>query len=132
MLNPQCSIKINSLRLYGHHGVTEKEQKVGSWYEIDLTIDADISPAALEHDDLQGTIDYSAVLRIVKDEFAIPSKLLEHFANRVSHAILHSFDRALTVTICVHKIAPPMPGNIHSVAVRLTISKEEQQHPQNI
>ena len=126
MFNTQCSIKINALRIYGHHGVTEKEQKVGSWYEIDLTIDADISPAALEHGDLHGTIDSSAVLRIVKDEFAIPSRLLEHLANRVSHAILHSFDRALAVTICVHKIAPPMPGNMHSAAVQLTISKEER------
>ena len=120
----ESSIKLNGIRLYGHHGVTEIEQKVGSWYEIDLTIEADISPAALEHDDIQGTIDYSAVLTVVKDEFATPSRLLEHLANRVAHAILSSFDRALAVSICVHKLAPPMPGNVRSAAVSLTLTRK--------
>ena len=119
----ESSIKLNGIRLYGHHGVTEIEQKVGSWYEIDLTIEADISPAALEHDDIQGTIDYSAVLDVVKDEFSTPSRLLEHLAARIAHAILRSFDRAMAVNVCVQKLAPPMRGNVRSAAVSLTFTR---------
>ena len=124
MFNVQSSIKLNGIRLYGHHGLTKAEQHVGSWYEIDLAIEADVSAAALEHDDIQGTIDYSAVLTVVKNEFGIPSRLLEHLAHRIAHAILRSFDKALAINICVHKLAPPMPGNIHDASVSLTITRK--------
>lgn len=123
MFNLQSSITLNRIRLYGHHGLAEAEQKVGSWYEIDLTIEADVSAAALEHDDIQGTIDYSAVLRVVKDEFCTPCRLLEHLAYRIANAVLHSFDKAKAINICVRKLAPPMQGNLRDAAINLSVTK---------
>jgi len=117
-------ILLNGIRLYGHHGVGTDEQQVGSWYEIDLAIEADVTPAALEHDVLSGTIDYSAVLRLVRQEFATPSQLLEHLAYRISKSLLDAFSKASKADICLKKIAPPMPGNLHSAAVKFSLSRE--------
>ncbi|MBR3733304.1 MAG: dihydroneopterin aldolase [Bacteroidaceae bacterium] len=117
-------ILLNGIRLYGHHGVGTDEQQVGSWYEIDLTIEACVTSAALDHDDLSGTIDYSAVLQVIQQEFATPSRLLEHLACRISKSLLANFAMAQQVDICVKKIAPPMPGNVRSAAVRLSFTRE--------
>ena len=124
MSNLQSSITLNAIRLYGYHGVSSEEQQVGSWFEIDVAITADVATSALEHDDLSGTIDYSEALRIVKQEFATTSRLLENLAYRVSRALLEAFPTAQQVGITVRKMAPPMPGNVRSAGFRLSLTRE--------
>ena len=121
-----CDTKIllNGIRLYGHHGVGKDEQTVGSWYEIDIVITADISAAAYHDDDLGGTINYADVLTIIKHEFSTPAQLLEHLAYRISKAVLETFARALQIDIYIQKVAPPLRGNIYSAAVRFSLSRD--------
>lgn len=117
----QCTIRLNGIRLYGHHGCSAQEQQVGSWYMLDIAVEADITPAALQHDELSGTIDYSVILQTVKAEFHPTAQLLEHIAWRIAKAILADFPAAKAATVTVQKLAPPMPGNIAGAAVTLTI-----------
>ena len=116
-------ILLNTIRLYGYHGVSPEEQQVGSWFEIDVAIAADVATTALEHDDLSGTIDYSEALRIVRQQFATTSRLLENLAYRTSRALLEAFPIAQQVDITIRKMAPPMPGNVRSAGFRLSLPR---------
>jgi dihydroneopterin aldolase len=112
------TICLNNIKVYAKHGVFEVEQKVGQWYLINLEIDVDFSEAAM-NDDLNGTIDYSELNRIVREEMAISSKLIEHVANRTANKILDTFPQIEEGSISIAKLNPPVDGEMESVEVVL-------------
>lgn len=110
------TICLNNIKIFANHGVFEVEQKVGQWYLVNLEIDVDFSEAAL-NDDLTGTVDYSVLNQIIRDEMAIPSKLIEHVANRIATKILDTFPDIEEGTLSVAKLNPPVKGEMESVEV---------------
>ena len=112
------TICLNNIKVHAKHGVFEVEQEVGQWYLINLEIDVDFSEAAM-NDDLNGTIDYSELNRIVREEMAIPSKLIEHVANRTANKILDTFPQIEEGSISIAKLNPPVDGEMESVEVVL-------------
>ncbi|NEQ10994.1 MAG: dihydroneopterin aldolase, partial [Moorea sp. SIO4E2] len=50
-------IKLSNIRCYGYTGYLPEEQTLGQWFEVDLTMWLDLSPAG-ESDDLSDTMDY--------------------------------------------------------------------------
>lgn len=110
------TICLNNIEVYAYHGVFEVEQKVGQWYTINLEIDVDFSEAAL-NDDLNGTIDYSQLNNLIREEMAIKSKLIEHVANRIANRILDAFPDIESGTLSVAKQNPPVQGEMESVEV---------------
>ena len=112
------TICLNNIRVHTKHGVFEVEQAVGQWYLINLEIDVDFSEAAM-NDDLNGTIDYSELNRIVREEMAIPSKLIEHVAHRTANKILDTFPQIEEGSISIAKLNPPVDGEMESVEVVL-------------
>ena len=74
-------ITVSGIKLYAYHGCMKEEAKIGSDYEVDVVLESDLSKAAMT-DDLTQTIDYVAVNKIVAEEMAIRSKLLEYVAKR--------------------------------------------------
>ena len=64
------TIKINNIRLYAYHGCLVEEGKIGSDYRVDLKVKTDLSKSAIS-DDLNDTVDYVHLNRIVKQEMAI-------------------------------------------------------------
>ncbi len=79
-------IEVNSIRLYAYHGCLEEEGRVGGNYIVDVCLTTDFSAAAIT-DDLTQTIDYVDVNRIVTEEMAIRSKLIEHVGHRICKRI---------------------------------------------
>lgn len=112
------SIEIRGLRLQAFHGVLPQERTVGNFYTIDLTIGADLA-AAVETDDLGDTIDYGAVVRIIREEMDRPSALLEHVAGRILRHIAWTFPQATEADLSIAKLAPPVEGEVGSCAVRI-------------
>ena len=110
------TICLNNIEVYAYHGVFEVEQKVGQWYIVNLEIDVDFSEAAL-NDNLNGTIDYSMLNHIIREEMAIKSKLIEHVANRIANKILDTFPDIESGTLSVAKQNPPVRGEMESVEV---------------
>lgn len=117
----KSAIQLHGIHLYGFHGVSEEEQSVGSWFEINVNIDAYVAESALVHDNLEGTIDYSIVMKIIKKVFSRKSRLLEHLAYNISKQLIERFDTISAVNIQVKKMAPPMPSNVDSSAIKLTV-----------
>jgi len=118
-------IQLNTLRVYGFHGVMPQEQKVGAWYEIDIDMEVEVKPEAYANDDLSGTISYADVLEDVKKEFAQRSQLLEHLAYRIATRILKAYKLCNSLKVSVKKVAPPLCCNIDSAAVVLSMDRSD-------
>lgn len=110
-------ITLKNIKIYSNHGCLEEEGKIGSDYRIDLRIDADLTKSATS-DTLSDTVDYVHLNRIVKEEMAIRSKLLEHAAERILFRVLNELPLVDKVTVDVSKINPPIGGNVEMVTIR--------------
>lgn len=102
-------ILLSGLEFYAYHGYFDEERKQGNKFEVDVTIETDLSLPA-KNDNLSDTIDYGKVYAIVKEEMQIPSRLLEHVAQRIIDALKNQFPDAETFTVSVKKYNPPLDG----------------------
>lgn len=114
-------IEVRGLRLVGTHGVLPEEHMRAQPFEIDLDIEADLSPAGAS-DDVADTIDYGIVVEVVADEVAGPhANLLEHLAERIASRVLDvAGGTARSVSVTVRKLRPPIAQDLSSVGVRVT------------
>lgn len=117
-------IKIKNIRVYAYHGCLVEEGKIGSDYRVDLTVRADLSKSAVT-DDLNDTVDYVHLNKIVKEEMAIRSKLLEEVANRVIVRVLKELLMVEKVEVAVSKLNPPIGGNVAMVTVEMIKRRKE-------
>lgn len=108
-------IEVNGIKLYAHHGCLKEEGAIGGHYLVDVIIDTDFSEAA-NTDELTKTVDYVIVNRIVEEEMAIRSKLIEHVGKRIIDRI-KALDNIISVTVKVTKLSPPINGDVNNVAI---------------
>lgn len=110
------SITISGLRLTAYHGVLPQERRVGNQFMVDIRLDVDVK-SAMETDDLADTINYAEVINIVKQEMAVPSKLLEHVAARIRRALTLNFGSSIiSGSVTISKLAPPISAQLDYVA----------------
>ncbi|XCI75084.1 MAG: dihydroneopterin aldolase [Flavobacteriales bacterium] len=109
-------IVLENINLLGFHGCMEEEAKVGTSFRIDLEVDTDLSKAAIT-DDLQDAMNYVHLNRIVKDEMAIRSKLIEHVAQRIIRRIRKELPVVRCIKVKVCKLSPPLGGDVGKVCV---------------
>ena len=109
-------VEVNGIKLYAFHGCLPEEGKIGGHYIIDVSVTTDFSQAAAE-DDLSKTVDYVDINKIVKEEMAIRSKLIEHVGQRIISRIKSEIQRIDSVRVKVTKICPPINGDVSNVAI---------------
>lgn len=109
-------IKLQNIRTFSYHGCLEEEAKIGSDYRIDLEIKADLRKS-MQTDELADTVDYVHLNRIVMEEMAIRSKLLEHVAQRIVKRIFDELPQVSRIQVGVSKINPPIGGDVAAVTV---------------
>lgn len=115
-------IKLQNIRVFSYHGCLDEEGKIGSDYRVDLTVKGDLSNSA-SSDSLGDTIDYVHLNKIVKEEMAIRSKLLETVAERILNRVLSELHLVEKVKVDVSKINPPIGGNVAMVTVSRSKSR---------
>ena len=111
-------IIVDNLSIYAYHGCFDEERKIGSEYKLNIWVKGDFS-AAEKTDNLLDTIDYVTISDIAKKEMEIPSRLIEHVADRVLSKILTQWQAIQTVGLIIKKINPPMNVYAESVQYRL-------------
>jgi len=109
-------IKVENIRIYAFHGCLIEEGKIGSDYRVDVKVKADLSKSS-KSDELSDTVDYVHLNKIVKEEMAIRSKLLEHVVDRILHRIIDELPMVTKCNVSVSKINPPIGGNVEKVTV---------------
>ena len=111
-------IHLQGIKLYAYHGVDPQETAVGAYFTIDLKLKTDFSRAAYT-DELTGTVSYADIFQSVKDEMHIPSRLLEHVAQRIAQRIFYDFPAIEAIDIKLYKENPPMGAQAKSVGVEM-------------
>jgi len=110
------TIEVNGIRLYAFHGCLPEEGKIGGNYLVDVSMVTDFQLAA-QTDDLSLTIDYVQVNRIVAEEMAIRSRLIEHVGYRIVERLRKELKDLHKVRVKITKICPPINGDVENVAI---------------
>lgn len=119
-------ILIKNLNLFGYHGIKESEKKDGQnfRFNIEISLNKDIF---LENDSLEDTLNYSEVIKIIKD---INSKqrfnLLETLSGTIADRIMEMSTLVKKVSVKIEKTAPPIKENLGSVGVEHVMKREER------
>ncbi len=109
-------IKVKNIRVYAYQGCLLEEGKIGSDYQVDLSVKANLKKSA-ETDELDDTVDYVHLNRIIKEEMAIRTKLLETIASKILDRILFEIPLVSSVKVKVSKLNPPIGGNVEMVSI---------------
>ena len=113
------TIRLKNIRIFANHGCLTEEEKIGSDYIVNLEVTANLSKAA-KTDELSDTVDYVQLQKIVREQMAIRSKLLEQVGQRIIDGILKDIQLVDAVKVRVSKINPPIGGDIAEVSVTMT------------
>ena len=117
--SPIDCIRLTGLRIFAHHGVLDFERENGQEFIIDLEIAVDLAPAAAS-DDVTKTIHYGELAEAVYAAVQADAvDLIETVAERVA-AIALGYERALQVTVTIHKPAAPIAVPFGDVSVTIT------------
>lgn len=113
-------ISIEKMEFYAYHGCFEEERKIGTWFNVDLSMEVDTSKAEMS-DNLDDTVNYQEVYAVVKREMMVSSNLLENIGRRILNAVKEAFPAVSYAWVKVRKMNPPLGGKMESVSVELEI-----------
>ncbi len=115
-------IEVRGLRVLGAHGANPGEQDQPQPFELDLLVEADLRAAAAV-DDLGAALDYGRLVEEARHVVATEHfRLLESLAEAVCERLLVD-RRALSVTVSLRKLRPPLAADVSTVGVRVTRSR---------
>lgn len=117
-------IYLRNVRFHAFHGVLPQEGIVGNDYLVNLVLDYDFS-SAMKTDDLQGTLNYAEVYQKVREEIAVPSKLLEHVAGRIAHRLFSDFPEIQKLQLSITKVNPPMGADSDGAGVEVVLTNDK-------
>ena len=109
-------VLLEGMLFHAKHGVFEEEKITGGKFEVNLELETDFS-SSMTSDELEGTVDYSAVYEIVAHEMKTPSKLLEHLGKRIIDSVYAYFSEVQYIKLKISKLNPPISGEIAKVSV---------------
>ncbi|MCB2407432.1 dihydroneopterin aldolase [Hymenobacter lucidus] len=111
-------VALEGMEFFAFHGYFDEEQKIGNKYSIDLYVETDLHDAA-SSDNLDETVNYVVLYRIVADEMKIQARLLEHVGHRILDGVMQAFPQVKSVKVAVSKYNPPFGGICHRSKVTL-------------
>ena len=117
-------IYLKNIKIYAYHGCMEEERKIGSDYLVNLIVHADLS-LSCESDELKDTVDYVALLDIVKNQMKMRANLLENVADRVVNKIISKFPDVRKAVVKIAKLNPPINGDTDEVVIRREKKREK-------
>ena len=115
-------IILKNIRTYSYHGCLVEESKIGSDYSIALKVATDLNKSAVT-DNLLDTVDYVHLNKIIKEEMAIRSELLEHVGKRILDRIFNETPTVIKAKVAISKLNPPIGGDVEAVTIVMKKSK---------
>lgn len=117
-------IELDNLRFNACHGVLPQERLTGGEFTVSLKAKYDISCAMLS-DNVEETISYAEIFKIVNREMLNPSYLLENLAGRIGESIFREIEGVSELMIKVSKVNPPMGAQCDGAAVSLYLINDK-------
>jgi dihydroneopterin aldolase len=117
-------ILVEGIRCFAYHGCMDEEGVIGTDFTVDVEVEADLTVSA-KSDELVDTVDYVTISRIVQEQMAIKSKLIEHVGHRIITQIMDDIPLVAEVKVKLTKHNAPIQGHVRQVAVVMTTNREE-------
>ena len=95
-----------------------QERQTGGDFVVTLKVGYPLA-AAMASDNVEDTLDYSALYQLVKTEMEQPSNLLEHVAGRIAEAIGKRFPQVSSIELKLTKLNPPMGADCDGASVEI-------------
>ena len=114
----EFEISLNGLSFYAYHGVLEEERRIGNEFRVDISVFIPLNPG-IEADNLEHTVSYATVYKIIEGEMSRPQNLLEKVALNIAERLQQEFCDIKQGLIKIEKKRPPIPGMIGSASVTL-------------
>ena len=112
-------IILTGIEIFGYHGCSDEEKKLGQKFYVDLELNLDLSKAG-QSDNFEDTVDYSQVILLVeKIVGGTPRRLIETVAEEIAEKILAEFERVESLTLTLHKPNAPLPMTYADAAVKI-------------
>jgi dihydroneopterin aldolase len=111
-------VSLEGLEFHAYHGYYPHERSSGNKFEVDIHVETSFSESAFQ-DDLNGTLDYEQLYKVVKEEMAKPSKLLETVCHAIAERTLHTFPESKSVEVKISKFNPPIGGVCKKASVSI-------------
>lgn len=99
-------ISLHHLKFHAFHGLYKEEKATGNNFEVNL--DVYFAEPAEVITNLQDTINYAVLYKLVKDRMNIPEPLLETIAMDIAQQVKRQFPIVFEINVSVSKINPPL------------------------
>ena len=118
----KSNLEITGIECYSFHGCLPEETKIGSNFRVDVSFELYFSKAIVS-DDLRETVDYVRVHHLVREQMAIPSRLIEHVCGRIAAVLVTLIPGNGTVSVSVTKYNPPVTGQVAETTFTIQLPK---------
>ena len=117
-------ILINKMQFKATHGCSEVEKTNPQIFEVDTEVDTNLS-LAMEDDNIDSTIDYSTLYKLV-EKIVINNtyNLIEKLAGSIINQIFEQFT-VNKVIVTIRKPDPPIEGKFDHVGIRIERENEK-------
>lgn len=111
----EFEIILEDIRLFARHGVFEHETRDGNEFEVNLSVsypasDGTSTQQSSESDNIDSTVSYARLFEIIREEMALPRKLLETVASSIIKRIKTEYPYISAASCKISKIIPPISG----------------------
>jgi dihydroneopterin aldolase len=120
-MNAEMQIKLQKVKVFGFHGLDVGEDIIGGEFEINLV--ASYHPTGIVISKIEDTLDYTALLRLVKKRMQKRTPLLETLATEMASEIIAKFSIVTAVEISIYKLHPPIENFQGSVGVTFKLNR---------
>ena len=111
-------IALEGMEFFAYHGFYEEEQLMGGDYIVDVYIETDFKEASYL-DQLDVTVNYETIYRIVKIEMQKKSKLLETIAQRIIDKTVEICTTVRAMKVRVTKLNPPLGAKVQRAFIEI-------------
>jgi dihydroneopterin aldolase len=113
---------IKGLTFRAYHGVYSWEQKSGANFTVDLRMEVDL-PLDGYKDNLDDTVDYEKVYKVVAALMQQPHALIETLAQEMAGQCLQSFSKIQAIQVTIRKHNPPIGGSCKETAFEYSLKR---------
>lgn len=121
-MNAVMEIQLQKVKMFGFHGLHAGEEITGGEFEVSLTVS--YLPDRMVIKNLEETLDYTALLAIVKQRMQKPAHLIETLATEIAGEIIAKFSIVTELAVSIYKLHPPIENFEGAVGVTYTIKRD--------
>ena len=114
-------ITVEGIKVYAYHGHLKEESILGGHFLVNVWVDVNTNKVE-GSDNLEDTIDYVKIIKLVKEQMLIRANMIEVPANKIAEKIIKE-NNVTKVTVELEKVQPPVPAEFKKISVTKTIVK---------